>query len=116
MAATGVWRAPGSLGLDSGRCAPFAMGRVRLIAGGRELVPKELALCGRELALRGANMWCAAARHRLVLIGFDWGTARATAPIGEGLISLRAAKGLARGLFRFNLRWPSALVLLRKRA
>ena len=116
VTATGVGRVSGSLGLGSGRCTPFAMGRVRLIAGRRELVPKELALSWRKLALRGASKWCAAARHRLGLISFDWGTTRATAPIREGLISLRAARGLARCLFRFNLRWPSALVLLRKRA
>ena len=116
VAATGFGRVSGNHGLGSGRCTLFAMGRVRLIAGWRELVPKELALSWRKLALRGARVWCTAARHRLGLISFDWGTTRATAPIGEGLISLGAARGIAGGLFRFNLRWPSALVLLGKRA
>ena len=53
-----------------------------------------------------------AARLALGLIDFVFGAARALTLVREGLISLRAARGPAGGLFSFNLLWPSFLIML----
>ena len=102
-ATSGVGRVPGFLGLDRWRCAPFCVGRVRLRGCWRELASKEVALGWRELAPRGTRMWDATASRSLSLIGFYFGMAWAIALVREGLISLRAARGPAGGLFSFNL-------------